>query len=171
MAGRNRALDFTSIKKGFDSNNSKPCYFISHISVDKDFARHVADYLMNYGDVDVYFDEYDSELQQAVEQNDSEKITQYIDKGLESSSHLLCLVSDLTINSWWVPYEIGYAKKAGKKLYALKMKGIVKLPAFLDIVTTISYREFFDIYLLVESMIYNTKPNLPKEHKLYDYLK
>ncbi|MEY3788857.1 MAG: hypothetical protein RLZ75_3065 [Pseudomonadota bacterium] len=45
----------------------------------------------------------------------------------------MCIVSEKTIKSWWVPYEIGYAKKSAKELATLKLKGDVYIPHFLEI--------------------------------------
>jgi hypothetical protein len=43
----------------------------------------------------------------------------------------MCLVSAATVRSWWVPYELGFAKRAGKHLATLKVKGEVVLPEYL----------------------------------------
>jgi hypothetical protein len=43
----------------------------------------------------------------------------------------MCLITDKTIGYWWVPYELGYAKKSGKEISSLKLKGAVELPDFL----------------------------------------
>ncbi len=34
----------------------------------------------------------------------------------------MALISDNTKESWWVPYEIGYAKHAEKKIASLRLK-------------------------------------------------
>ena len=45
----------------------------------------------------------------------------------------MCLVSSATVRSWWVPYELGFAKNAGKHLATLKLKGDINLPEYLQI--------------------------------------
>jgi hypothetical protein len=129
----NRALyENRHLAKDSESAN-KPCIFLSHISVDKSSAIAVGNYVMRQGDIDVYLDINDQELQHAVNTSNPVSITQFIERGLSYSTHIMCLVSANTVASWWVPYELGFAKKAGKALSTLKLKGHVDLPAFLEI--------------------------------------
>lgn len=140
MSGINRArptleVGFASYdsNKSFSIERQKPCIFLSHISVDKEDAEKLAKYIMEKADIDVYLDIYDKELQNAVVLQDPSKITALIERGIASSTHAMCLISEKTVNSWWVPYELGYAKKSGKEICSLKLKGDVKLPEFLKI--------------------------------------
>lgn len=134
MAGRNLALFFESQRRlAKASGSAKPCIFLSHISVDKSAARGIANYLMVNGDVDVYLDENDAALQAAAILDNPKLITAFIEAGLKYSTHLMCLVTQDTVRSWWVPYEIGFAKNDGKEIATLKLKGEVKLPEFLEI--------------------------------------
>jgi hypothetical protein len=80
-----------------------------------------------------YLDINDEELQRAVEINDALRITSSIEKGITNSSHIMCIVSEKTKNSWWVPYEVGYGKKSNKELSTLALKDVVGLPSFLEI--------------------------------------
>jgi hypothetical protein len=139
MAGRNRALP-TPAMESYSFNKSyasvaeeKPCIFLSHISVDKTAVQAIANYIMNNADIDVYLDIHDDALQRAVDRGDSKEITVLIERGIDSSSHAMCLISEETRRSWWVPYELGYAKKSGKEISSLKLKGSVELPDFLKI--------------------------------------
>ena len=59
--------------------------------------------------VNIYLDILDAPLQAATETENDSLIVESIKKGLECSTHLLCLISDKTRLSWWVPYEIGIA--------------------------------------------------------------
>ena len=141
MAGINRALPLVGteaeafkLKSMFESaDQNKPCIFLSHISVDKEVVETIAEYIMEKADIDVYLDIYDEDLQRAVEGGDSIKITELIEKGISKSSHAMCLISEETINSWWVPYELGYAKSSGKKISSLKLNRSIDLPDFLKI--------------------------------------
>lgn len=108
------------------------CLFLSHISIDKNAAIAIAEYIMNAG-FDVYLDVYDEKLQRAVNAGDAGKITEYIEQGVENCSHMICLVSDNTVRSWWVPYELGFGKKAGKDLATLALRDVPVLPEYLAI--------------------------------------
>lgn len=135
MAGINRAL--SNIKNiAFESASnldSKPCIFLSHISVDKSSVIEIGNYIMKKGGIDIYLDINDSELQEAVKNNDPYGITKFIECGLQKSTHIMCLYTENTVRSWWVPYEIGYGKKSNAEVSSLKLKGEVELPAYLEI--------------------------------------
>ncbi len=139
MAGRNRALPrYTSANESYNYSNGyrskdKPCIFLSHISIDKKIVEEIANYIMYKGDLDVYFDKYDDELQQAEREGNPRKITELIERGINASTHVMCLISEETKNSWWVPYEIGYGKKANIEIASLNLKGNTYLPDYLKI--------------------------------------
>ncbi len=62
MAGRNL---FKQLREGTKTASlMQPCIFISHTSIDKPFARRIAEFVMALG-LDVYFDEYDEALQRS----------------------------------------------------------------------------------------------------------
>lgn len=65
--------------------------------------------------MDIYLDVFDIELQEAVSVHNDEKIVQSIQEGIDISDILLCIVSDKTRLSWWVPYEVGRADTKNKK--------------------------------------------------------
>jgi hypothetical protein len=129
VAGINRAL----YENCHLAKSSKSCIFLSHISVDKSSATAIGDYITKRGDIDIYLDVNDEELQQAVKSDDPIGITKFIERGLSNSTHIMCLVSAATVRSWWVPYELGFAKNAGKHLSTLKLKGEITLPPYLQI--------------------------------------
>ena len=131
MAGINRAL-YENRHLAKDSAG-KPCIFLSHISVDKSAAMALANYITKNGDIDIYLDVNDGQLQQAAASGNASRITQFIEEGLSHSTHIMCLVSADTAKSWWVPYELGFAKRAGKNLSTFKLKGEISLPAYLQI--------------------------------------
>ena len=133
MAGINRALYENRHLAKANESAKKPCIFLSHISVDKSVAIAIGAYITTQGDIDIYLDINDEDLQEAVRTGDPVGVTQFIEQGLSHSTHIMCLVSARTVNSWWVPYELGFAKNAGKHLSTLKFKGEVNLPAFLEI--------------------------------------
>jgi hypothetical protein len=137
MAGINRAKQ-QPIYSNYSSpsNTPKPCVFISYTKKDKAAAETVEEEFRKYG-IDTYFDENDSILIDAVNKEDAEKITAQIQKGIEKSTHILCILSDKTKDSWWVPFEIGYGKKSSVSLSTLSLKDVQRLPAYLQIIENI----------------------------------
>jgi hypothetical protein len=147
MAGVNRAFtESRHLSKG-TASGANPCIFLSHISVDKASATAVGNYITSRGDIDIYLDVNDVDLQDAVSKGNPAGITRFIERGLSKSSHIMCLVSASTVSSWWVPYELGFAKNAGKQLSTLKLKGEVPLPAFLEIGDVIRGTKSLNDYL------------------------
>jgi MTH538 TIR-like domain (DUF1863) len=128
VSGINRAL----YEQRHLAKASNPCIFLSHIAVDKSSAIAIGNYITNQGDIDIYLDLNDAELQNAVKRDDPSAITRFVEQGLSYSSHIMCLVSAATVGSWWVPYELGFAKNAGKHLSTLKLKGEIVLPPYLQ---------------------------------------
>ena len=107
--------------------------FISHQQDDKDKAEEIAKYLKSNG-IDVYFDEFDHDLQIATILNKPEKVVEAIKKGIKNSTHMVCIVSPSTIKSYWVPFEIGYGYDI-TVLITLTLKGIIDsdLPDYMKI--------------------------------------
>ncbi|WPD23752.1 MAG: toll/interleukin-1 receptor domain-containing protein [Candidatus Electrothrix scaldis] len=179
MAGRNLAQLSRSAVFAKSSGPRKPCIFLSHISLDKTTVKSIGDYIMDQGDLDIYLDIYDTELQKAVDEEDPYKITKFIEQGLSRSTHLMCLYSKKTVYSWWVPYEIGYAKKSDKKISSLKLKGEVQLPEYLKIGVVLKGTKSLNEYLKKISSDYSYPYRLVNEsvishsqsnHPLDDYL-
>ena len=146
MAGINRALyENRNLAKAAVSHN-RPCIFLSHISVDKSTAAAIGNYITKRGDIDIYLDINDQELQDAVNNGDAISITHFIERGLGNSTHIMCLASANTARSWWVPYELGFAKNAGAYLSTLRLKD-VELPAYLEISEVIRGTKSLNEYL------------------------
>ena len=122
------------------SLNEEPCIFLSHSSFDKDKVEKINEYITQEWNINTYFDKEDNDLQSAVDEGCAEKITACIEKGISNSVHLMCIYSSNTVRSWWVSYEVGYAKKSStiegskiKGIATLKLKGDdVCLPSFLE---------------------------------------
>lgn len=142
--GVNKAL----IKKAIftEAVNNDICFFISYSHKDSIAAKHIGDYLMNSG-FNIYLDMYDNNLQLADKNKNSELITKYLENGIDNSTRLLCLISNSNNTSWWVPYELGYAKKASKKIVSLKLKGEIDLPDYLKISTILEGTKSLNSYL------------------------
>jgi hypothetical protein len=171
MAGINRALTENRYFAKASERLDQPCIFLSHISVDKSATTAIGNYITRQGDIDTYLDVDDQELQNAANTGNAARITQFIERGLSHSTHIMCLVSPDTVRSWWVPYELGFAKKAGKSLSTMKLKGEVALPAYLEIGEIIRGTKGLNAYLttirgtlrksLTESLITHTAGQHP----------
>lgn len=143
------------------------CVFISHQQKDKQEAKKIADYLINAG-IDVYFDEYDSDLKIHHQSNNPQGITDSIRKGINNSSHMLILVSPNTLYSTWVPFEIGYGYDK-TDLYTLCLKGIPKgsLPEYLKASKII--RDIYDLNNYVTNVTHKRKEDLFQSRNIYDF--
>src|SRR5689334_13690703 len=121
MAGINRASAENRSLAKLKESSGQPCIFLSHISVDKTAVVEIANYITARGDIDVYLDINDRELQEAAESGNARALTEFVERGLSNSTHIMCLVSGNTVRSWWVPYELGFGKKSGMPLATLKL--------------------------------------------------
>lgn len=122
MAGINRAFSLNeSLTKAHLASN-KICVFISHQKRDTELCEKIAKYLME-ADIDVYFDEYDSDLKHYRQTNNPKGVVDCIRKGISRSTYMLCVLSHNTLDSKWVPWEIGYGYDK-TKVGALTLKGI-----------------------------------------------
>ncbi|SEE18498.1 TIR domain-containing protein [Tenacibaculum sp. MAR_2010_89] len=83
------------------------CVFISHQKKDSAQCKLIANYLLESG-IDVYFDEYDNDLRISNQTRNAKGVVNAIKKGIQKSSHMLCVLSHNTLYSKWVPFEIGY---------------------------------------------------------------
>ena len=118
--------------------SDRPCVFISHKKEDQHIAIELGEFLMKTMNVDIYLDIYDPEIQEAVSVENDAKIVESIAEGLKVSNILLCVISDKTKLSWWVPYEIGMADNLGLKIASIKTKEIDDFPSFLKTKKTLN---------------------------------
>ena len=122
--------------------------FLSHQKKDRDKAKEIADYLKSVN-IDVYFDEFDRDLQIADQNNNPKGVVAAIKKGIQSSTHMLCIISPNTLYSKWVPFEVGYGNDS-TELAILTLKGIAssELPDYIKTAPII--RDIYDINIFVE---------------------
>ena len=113
------------------------CVFISHKKEDEAAAIAIGSYLTDVVGINIYLDIKDCMLQDATDEENNQKIVDSVQKGLSLSSHLLCLISDKTKLSWWVPYEIGFADKQNTDVTILKLKDIDDVPSYIKIKKTL----------------------------------
>ena len=83
--------------------------FISHRTQDDEIARKIYLYLRYDKGITCYIDDFDEDAEVARE---TDRITDRILEQLDSCTHLLALVTENTEGSWWVPFEIGVARRA-----------------------------------------------------------
>lgn len=147
MAGINRALKLNESQAGINLSASVKCVFISHHKSDMEYCKKVAAYIMKAG-VDVYLDEYDYDLKHQVQTSNPVGVVRCIKKGINNSSHMLCVISPDTINSKWVPWEIGYGYDK-TDIGALTLKGITAahLPDYIKTVPVIRGTKSLNTYL------------------------
>lgn len=160
-----KIVEFASIP-----GSSPSCIFISYKSEDKDKASRIGDYIQEFAKIDIYLDSNDDGLQGAVTRGDDINIVKFIEKGISTSTHILCLISDKTNVSWWVPYEIGFAKKSNIQIASMKLKTAEDLPSFLKIEKQIFSIFQFNDYL---KSIKGTSQELNEEyakHPLLNYV-
>jgi hypothetical protein len=149
--GINRYYYTTQInnKKEHFSKNAQ-CIFISYQSADRDAAKKIADYVLTAG-LDVYFDQYDGDLRISNQSINPKKLVDSLCKGINNSSHMMVVVSNTTMQSRWVPFEIGFGYEK-TSVYCLCLRGIPKggLPEYLQ--TTKIIRDIYDLNSTINTL-------------------
>jgi hypothetical protein len=179
MSGINRALkNNKGLFSSFRKNSGINCVFLSHQQKDKNTCKKIADYLLN-ANIDVYFDEYDDDLKDFRQTNNPQGVVDSIRGGINNSSHMLVIVSPNTIQSRWVPWEIGYGYDK-TDLGVLTLKGIQDndLPDYLKTTRVLRGTKSLNSYLAGLTGIYESymeRQNLiinynQQFHPLDDYL-
>jgi hypothetical protein len=142
LSKQEKLLKSYSYKEGRET-----CVFISHISENKNAAIAIGEYIRKAG-FDIYLDIYDENLQEGVARGDDEAITKSIEIGVENSTDILCIVSESTKRSWWVPYEIGYGKKCSSSISTILLKDVKDIPSYLKISNVIRGIKSLNEYLV-----------------------
>ncbi|MCK8479073.1 toll/interleukin-1 receptor domain-containing protein [Psychroserpens algicola] len=157
MTGINRAHSLNISKAKTNLLAGVKCVFISHHKSDLEYCKKVASYIMKAG-IDVYLDEYDYDLKHHVQVNNPKGVVNCIRKGINNSSHMLCVISPSTIYSKWVPWEIGYGYDK-TKIGALTLKGITStsLPDYIKTVPIVRGTKSLNSYLsrIIDSTEYS----------------
>ena len=125
---------------GYQYYHGKCCVFISHQQKDKAAAKLIANYLLSCG-IDVYFDEYDKNINR----NNPQSVVDAIKTGLQKSTHLLCLLSENSMKSKWIPWEVGYGYEHNVFCVKLKEIALSLLPEYLQVVPVYSGYEALDV--------------------------
>ena len=144
MNYRNIALE-SNIGKSLFKEKEEQCVFISHKKEDEQAAIDIGRYLTDVVGVHIYLDFLDDKLQKATQIENDQVIVDSIKEGLKYSTHLLCLISDKTRLSWWVPYEIGVADDKNLKIASLKLNKTDDIPSYLKV-----HPAFYNVNQFVE---------------------
>lgn len=143
------------------------CVFLAHQKDDKPQVVVIANYLQKAG-IDIYFDEHDTELRIHHQNNNPKKVTEAILKGINNSTHMLVIVSPNTVNSSWVPFEIGYGfEKTNLLVLCLKGFPAGSLPEYIRTAPII--RDIYDINNLISNLTTKTKELLVEARLMSDY--
>ena len=161
MSGHNRYFEvqskYRNLHEAFEKRETinfamastkpaEPCVFLSHRSTDKEAVRKIGEYILSK-DIDIYLDADDPNLQRADRENDHKAVTAAIELGISKSTDLLAYLTPNTATSPWVPYEIGFGKRHGNHLAAMKSKDLSVLPSYLVIVRQITGIDSLNTYL------------------------
>jgi hypothetical protein len=168
MSGINRALsNYKGAFSTYRKNKGIKCVFLSHQQKDKNTCKKIADYLLN-ADIDVYFDEYDEDLKNYRQSNNPQGVVDSIRIGINNSSHMLVIVSPNTIESRWVPWEIGYGYEK-TDLGVLTLKGIHEndLPDYLKTTKVLRGTKSLNSYLAGLTGIYES--SMEKQNLITNY--
>jgi hypothetical protein len=133
MAGANLYYAPAEARKTFSSSFAGPCVFISHRKIDLAAAKGIAQFLQIDVGVNIYFDANDASLGVAAASGDDRRIVECLERGIEVSTHLIGVLSSATRDSWWVPFEIGSARRKGAKIGYALLEGVDNLPSYLRI--------------------------------------
>jgi hypothetical protein len=84
--------------------------FISHRTKDDQIAQQVGHRLLHDHKILCYIDHVDPEASRTPD------ITNLLVSRIKQCTHLLAIVTDATHGSWWVPFEIGVARQADRRI-------------------------------------------------------
>jgi hypothetical protein len=144
------------------------CVFISHQRADKEICRKIVDYLVGAG-IYVYFDENDEDLKIANQTQNQKAVTKAILKGINHSTHMLCVISPNTLDSKWVPFEVGYGYDK-TELGILLLKGVKKelLPSYIRAVDLI-IPDIWDLNLFIAQIVKTPELLLESTNRVKNY--
>ena len=114
--------------------------FVSHYNEDSELAKQIASWIRDIG-MTAFLDIDDPNLPK----KDGVEMADYI-KGVINESHgLVVVTSGRTVNSWWVPYEIGVADQKDLVL-ATYILDKINLPSYLSKWPMLSSKESLEYW-------------------------
>jgi len=141
-AGRFGATDVDSLR-GADNrrrgeDETMPV-FISHRTADDAKAQALASRLLRRHNIKCYLDHFDPQA------GSTREITNLIVSRIDLCTHLMALVTNATVGSWWVPFEIGVARKGDRRITSFDASS-VSLPEFLKEWPVMTREEHLDLF-------------------------
>lgn len=115
--------------------------FISHKSHDSLKAKSISDRLRYTHGISTYLDVIDDQIGRS-----PSSLADYIRDQLEACTSILAVVSNATVNSWWVPWELGVATEKMMPQCTFT-HGVTKLPEYLSKWPKISTETQLDGYV------------------------
>jgi hypothetical protein len=131
MAGINRA-QLIKVEKDLEQagerKEQRPCVFLVHISVVREAAVAIGDYITLRGEMDIYLDLNDVRLT-GMTAGGLDNLDRYLAEGFAQSTHVMGLVSPETPDPWWNTRVLELGRASGMELAILALKGITEEPA------------------------------------------
>jgi hypothetical protein len=138
--------------------------FISHKTTDNLIAKKVYDRLVSYHGIDCWIDDVDPEIANS---RNSSRITSLILDRLDSCTNLLAIVTENTKESWWVPFEIGVARKAPRAITTFTNMYSWQLPEYLHEWPVLKGTDAIDTF----AKFYKQQKQMIKEAQIYRFSK
>jgi hypothetical protein len=113
--------------------------FISYSSIDRQKARSIARTLKTQ-EIPHFLDKKDMSW--------GDRMTQSISNGFNEGTELVVIISSNSLNSKWVPFEIGYAKGKGTTILPLMIDPTLEVPGYLSELHHISSNEQLRDYFI-----------------------
>lgn len=113
--------------------------FVSHRTADDAKAQALAHRLFTKHNIKCYLDHFDPVA------STTREITTLIVGRINICTHLMALVTNATVGSWWVPFEIGVARQGDRRITSFDAS-TVALPEFLTewpVMTTEAHLDLF----------------------------
>ncbi len=99
--------------------------FISHRTADDGTAQSIGNYLYTNFNIRCYLDHFDPEART------TKDITNLIVNRIRDCTHLMAVITNSTVGSWWVPFEIGVARQSNRRITSFDASSL-QLPEFLQ---------------------------------------
>lgn len=128
MAGINRA-QLKDSEQARERKKQRPGIFLVHLSVAREAAVAIGDYITMRGEMDIYLD-LDNERVAGISAGNRDQMERYLEEGLAEASHVMVLLSPEMPAPWWVSRILELGRSSGAELAILKMKGMIEEPVF-----------------------------------------
>lgn len=129
--------------------------FISHRTADDAKAQVLVQRLYTRHKITCYVDHFDPEARTTRE------ITDLIVGRINLCTHLMALVTNATVGSWWVPFEIGVARQGDRRITSFDASTVV-LPEFLTEWPVMTNEAHLDLFAEAYHRDRSAKPIMEK---------